>query len=203
MRATMTPARTADRADRGRALAAIVLAAGEGHRFGGPKQLAELDGRPLIAHVVAAALGHRTIDRVVVVLGARADAIRRVVPVDDRVRTVLCADWADGPRASLRRGLSALDGADALVLLADQPRIPAAAIDRVLAADAALVRATVDGTPGHPVLIRADQQDRVARLDDDGRRALLRAEAVAVEIGDLGGTIDVDRPDDLARLRAP
>lgn len=199
----MAPARTPDRADRRGTLAAVVLAAGEGRRFGGAKQLAALDGRPLIGHVIATALGHRAVDRVVVVLGARADAIRAAVPEDDdRVRTVTCADWADGPSASLRCGLAALDGADALVLLADQPRIPAAAIDRVLAVDAPLVRATVDGAPGHPVMIRADHQTRMVALDDDGRRALLRAEAATVEIGDLGGTGDVDRPDDLDRLRA-
>ncbi len=181
-----------------------MLAAGEGRRFGGPKQLAELDGRPLIRHVLDTALGHPDVDRVVVVLGARADAVRAAVPADDdRVRTVTCADWADGPSASLRCGLDALDGADALVLLADQPRIPAAAIDRVLAVDVPLVRATVARAPGHPVLIRADHQERIARLDDHGRRALLRDEAVTVEIGDLGGTGDVDRPDDLDRLRAP
>ena len=179
----------------------MVLAAGEGRRFGGPKQLAELDGRPLLRHVLDTALGHPDVDRVVVVLGARAAVVRAAVPDDERVRLVTCADWADGPSASLRCGLAALDGGDALVLLADQPRIPAAAIDRVLAVDAPLVRATVDGAPGHPVLIGADHRERLARLDDDERRALLRAEAATAEIGDLGGTGDVDRPDDLDRLR--
>lgn len=198
----MAPARTPGRPRRDRPLAAVVLAAGEGRRFGGPKQLAELDGRPLIHHVVGTALGHPAIDRVIVVVGARADAIGAAVPDGDRVRTVTCSDWADGPSASLRCGLAAIDDTDALVLLADQPRIPAAAIDRVLAVDAPLVRATVDGAPGHPVLIRADHRRRMARLSDDERRALLRAAAVMVEIGDLGGTADVDRPDDLDRLRA-
>ena len=51
----------------------LVLAAGEGGRFGGPKQLARVDGRPLIEHALAALAG---LDRVVVVLGARADEIR-------------------------------------------------------------------------------------------------------------------------------
>ena len=33
-------------------VAAVILAAGESRRFGGRKQLAELDGRPLLDHVV-------------------------------------------------------------------------------------------------------------------------------------------------------
>jgi CTP:molybdopterin cytidylyltransferase MocA len=36
-------------------VAAVVLAAGESRRFGGAKQLAELDGRTLLEHVLALA----------------------------------------------------------------------------------------------------------------------------------------------------
>lgn len=183
-------------------LTAVVLAAGAGERFGGPKQLAELDGRPLVTHVVATALGHPAVDHVVVVLGARADAVRAALPADRHpVRTVVCADWAEGPSASLRCGLATIGEADALVLLADQPRLPAAAIDRVLAAPGDLVRATVDGRPGHPVLLRGPWRARVAALSDDERRATLRDHARSVEVGDLGGSDDVDLPADLARLR--
>lgn len=183
-------------------LTAVILAAGAGERFGGPKQLAELDGRPLLTHAVGTALAHRAVDRVVVVLGARADAVRAALPADRYpVRTVVCADWADGPSASLRCGLAALDGTDALVLLADQPRLPPAAIDRVLATPGELVRATVDGRPGHPVLLRGPWPARIAGLSDDERRTTLRDHARAVEVGDLGGSDDVDRPADLERLR--
>ena len=34
-------------------IAGLVLAAGAGTRFGGAKQLAELDGRPLLEHALA------------------------------------------------------------------------------------------------------------------------------------------------------
>ena len=53
--------------------AGLVLAAGEGRRFGGPKQLAVVAGRPLVEHALAALAG---LERVVVVLGARAEEIR-------------------------------------------------------------------------------------------------------------------------------
>lgn len=193
----------ADRSSTARVpLTAVVLAAGAGERFGGPKQLAELDGRPLLTHVVATALGHPAVDDVVVVLGARADAVRAALPADRYpVRTVVCAEWADGPSASLRAGLAVLGGADALVLLADQPRLPAAAIDRVVATSGDLVRATVDGHPGHPVLLRGPWPARIAVVGDDERRRALREHARPVEIGDLGGSDDVDRPADLERLR--
>ena len=50
-------------------LAAVVLAAGAATRFGGPKQLAMLDGRPLVRHALAAVAAVPQIAPAVVVLG--------------------------------------------------------------------------------------------------------------------------------------
>jgi molybdenum cofactor cytidylyltransferase len=128
-------------------LACVVLAAGEGRRFGGRKQLAALDGRPLIAHVVAMAAPWDPI----VVLGAHADEIR---PVVDAPRIVVAEDWAEGQAASLRAGLRAAGDVDwLLVLLADMPFVTRAVVEGVLGArepDVDAVRATYDGRPGHP-----------------------------------------------------
>ena len=57
------------------AIGGLVLAAGEGRRFGGPKQLAELDGVPLLQHAVDAMEGADDADPVRVALGARADEV--------------------------------------------------------------------------------------------------------------------------------
>ena len=57
----------------------VVLAAGGASRFGSPKQLAELDERPLLQHAVDAMLAVPAIDPVVVVLGAEAERVRAAV----------------------------------------------------------------------------------------------------------------------------
>src|SRR3954447_21840442 len=128
-------------------IAGLVLAAGAGERFGGRKQLAELDGKPLLEHVLLAMAG-APLDRVVVVLGADADEVRRRVPLHG-VEAVVCADWRDGMAASLRAGGEALEGAEAVVVaLGDQPRIAPAAIGRVIVSrgdGAAAVRASYGG----------------------------------------------------------
>ena len=85
----------------------IVLAAGEGKRFGGPKQVAVLDGRPLLEHAVRAMLAVPALDPVVVVLGAHADAVREQVDLGG-VDVVVCDRWADGQSASLQAGVAAL-----------------------------------------------------------------------------------------------
>ena len=183
-----------------------MLAAGSGERFGGGKQLADLDGRPLLEHVLAA-MAAAPLERVVVVLGAQADEIRAGVDLHG-ARAVICPDWREGQAASLRAGIAALDGAGpAVVVLGDQPRISARAIERVLGArspDAAAVRATYAGTPGHPVVLERALFDAIARLrGDEGARTLLGGVAVRdVACDGLGRPDDVDTPEQLEVLRA-
>jgi molybdenum cofactor cytidylyltransferase len=177
----------------------LILAAGEGRRFGGTKQLAELDGRPLLEHALAAA---SSISPRVVVLGHAADEILEHVDLQG-AEPVVCADWADGQSASLRCGLAALDTADAVVVvLGDQPGVTAAAIAAVAAADGDedAVRATYDGVPSHPVLLRSSLLARAAELRGDaGFRDLLSAARVReVEVGHLADARDVDTREELA-----
>lgn len=181
-------------------IGALVLAAGEGRRFGGTKQLAALDGRPLLEHALAAVAG---VSPRVVVLGHAADEIRAGVDLQG-AEPVLCERWHEGQSASLRCGLQALAGADAvLVVLGDQPGVTAAAVDAVLAAagDEDAVRATYDGVPSHPVLLRRALLDRAGELrGDSGFRDLLRGARVReVEVGDLADPADIDTREELAR----
>jgi CTP:molybdopterin cytidylyltransferase MocA len=178
-------------------IAGLILAAGEGRRFGGPKQLAELRGRPLLEHAVRAMLGVPALRPVVVVLGAAAAEIRAGVDLRG-AEVVECPDWAEGQAASVRAGVAALGDVDAaLVTLGDQPLITPAVIAAVL--DAATggdeaVRATYDGRPGHPVLLSRALLDRVGEVHGDvGFRDLLAGARVRdVECGGLGDPTDVD-----------
>jgi hypothetical protein len=88
---------------------AVVLAAGAATRFGSPKQLARLDGRPLLQHALDATLAVPAIDRTVLVLGAHAESVRAGVALG-AAEVVVCRDWEHGLSASLRCGLRALAG---------------------------------------------------------------------------------------------
>ncbi len=179
-------------------VAGLVLAAGEGRRFGGPKQLAVLDGRPLLEHALAALA---ELERVVVVLGARADEIRAGADLG-RAEVIVCPDWADGMSASLRRGLAALEGAGEVVItLADQPFITAAVVARVRAAPGAAARAVYGGVPGHPVVIRRQLLERAGELRGDAGFRNLLGGAAEVECADLADPRDIDTRDDLEVVR--
>jgi molybdenum cofactor cytidylyltransferase len=189
-------------------IASIVLAAGAARRFGGRKQLAQLDGRPLLEHAIASAAKSAS-DMVVVVLGANADAIESGVDLGGAL-VVRCPDWEQGRHASLRAGLAALDPgvAAALITLGDEPFLASAASDRLIEArrpDLEVLRATHDGRPGHPVLVERPLFATLMALSEPGASpaAVLReARGEAVPCEDLGGSVDVDTRADLARLEA-
>ena len=177
----------------------IVLAAGEGSRFGGAKQLARLDGRPLLEHAVLAQAAVGLIGRTVVVLGAHAERVLAEADLHE-AEAVVCAEWEEGRSASLRAGLAALPEAQAFVItLGDQPLVTSAAVARI-AGERGTCRASYAGAPGHPVrLTRADAERAGTQRGDRGARDVL-AGARLVECGDLCRPDDVDTPHDLEAM---
>jgi CTP:molybdopterin cytidylyltransferase MocA len=175
----------------------LLLAAGEGRRFGGPKALArDADGTSWLLRSVQAL---RPCAETVVVLGAGADEAAALLPMS--VARIRAEDWAEGMGASLRAGLSALGPTAhdvALVSLVDLPDVDAAVVDRLAGTATGggdLARAAYDGVPGHPVLIGRDHWAGVvaSATGDRGARDYLAAHEVAlVECGDLATGVDVD-----------
>ncbi len=176
--------------------------------MGRPKALVrDAAGRPWLHHAVGV-LRAGGCEEVLVVLGARADEARLLVP--DGARVVVAADWATGLSASLRTGLAALTTASApaatpvdaaLVLLVDLPDLVPGVVGRLLpeAGAASLARAAYAGRPGHPVLIGRDHWPGVlgVAVGDEGARPYLRAHAGdvrLVECGDLATGVDQDVP---------
>jgi molybdenum cofactor cytidylyltransferase len=179
----------------------LVLAAGAGTRFGDqPKQLAELEGRPLLEWAVRAQCNAPVLERVVVVLGASATRIRDAVEFG-RAEVVVCPDWDTGQSASLRFGLAHVADAEKVVVtLGDAPLLTSAVIER-FARERPGTRAVYDGRPGHPVVLGSEQIAGLTRVDGDvGARGLLR-EAHVVEVGDICSGRDVDTPEDLEEVR--
>jgi molybdenum cofactor cytidylyltransferase len=186
----------------------VVLAAGGSTRMGRPKQLAELDGRPLLAHVLRA-LDNAPVDRVVVALGGAAGEVLEHVDLG-RAEPLVVEGWAAGMGHVLASTLAQAgdDWAAVVVLLGDQPLVPAGAVTRVVEAWRAgagpVVPATYGGRPGHPRLFdRRLLPDLLRLTGDTGARDLLAAhpdQVHRVEVGDLGSDADVDVEADLERV---
>jgi CTP:molybdopterin cytidylyltransferase MocA len=191
-------------------IAGLVLAAGSGSRYGGPKALArDGDGTPWLDRAVRA-LAAGGCARVVVVLGAGADAAQALLDPSAGVVVVRAEDWATGLSASLRAGLSAATTLEprataVVVVPVDVPDLAAELVARLVIArdasgrgvdDGTLRRAVFGGRPGHPVVLgRRHWAPLLTELTgDSGARGYLAAREVdEVECGDLGTGLDVDR----------
>jgi len=183
----------------------LVLAAGAATRFGAQKQLAELDGVPLLEHALRA-MRSATVGRMVVVLGSAADEIAASVDLHG-AEPVVCERWEEGQSASLACGLAELANCEAVVVtLGDQPRVSPDAIRRVIAgrSGAAAIRATYGGNPGHPVLLERELFEALRNVTGDkgARNLLLSVPVRDIPCDDLGGGEDVDTRAELDALRA-
>jgi molybdenum cofactor cytidylyltransferase len=190
------------------ALHAIVLAAGASTRFGAPKQLARLDGRPLLQIVVERAvevLG----PAVIVVLGAHAAEIMPVLR-HSAASIVINRNWSEGLASSVRAGVTRLPGscAGAMLLLADQVAVSAADLVRLAGAwlrqPDYIVAAQYAGIVGAPTIFPRSSFAALARLrGDHGAQALLRGHPDrVVRVPVARAAADIDTPDDLMALAA-
>lgn len=185
-------------------VAGLLLAAGAGRRFGGPKALAEIDGEPLVLRALEV-LRTAGCSPVRVVVGAAADEVAALLP--DPAQAVRAEGWETGMGASLKAGLAALEATEgpvaALIHLVDLPWVGTEVLARVVreASPETVARAAYDGVPGHPVLLGRRWWAEIADTarGDRGARDWLatRADLRLVECGDLGSGRDVDRRADL------
>jgi CTP:molybdopterin cytidylyltransferase MocA len=190
------------------AVTGVVLAAGQGRRFGGFKALAPVGGRSMLARAVSA-LREAGVARILVVANPGWS-----LPDDVGGVEILVNDgWAEGMGSSLRLALScsAVTQADAVaLLLADTPLVTAECVRRVVAAGSGpdtLVQATYAGRRAHPVLIGREHLAGVREVAhaDAGARAYLGAQRERLELvecGDVGDPVDIDTRADLERLEA-
>ncbi|MEI6404563.1 MAG: nucleotidyltransferase family protein [Actinomycetes bacterium] len=178
-------------------VAGLVLAAGEGKRFGGPKAPYLYDGERLVDRAVRI-LHEAGCSDVYVVLGAWIDDIAAATVITN-------GDWITGMGSSLKIGLEYLSehsAADSVVVtLVDLPGMTAAAIERIVSSDAAIAQAAFGGERGHPVKFAREHWNRVALSahDDVGARDYLKSvheEILVIECGDVASGEDLDlRPE--------
>ena len=199
------------------AVGAVVLAAGGSTRLGRPKQLVVHDGLPLVARAARAAL-EAGAHPVVVVLGSGAEAVRAAVASLPVVIGVNDA-WAGGMGSSVALGVSELAARapairGVLLTLADQPLVGGAALARLVEAwsradahaanGAAIAAAEYANTVGVPAVFGRAHLEALRTLPPaSGAARLLRAaDARVCRVSIPEAAMDVDTPEDLARLRA-
>jgi molybdenum cofactor cytidylyltransferase len=189
----------------------ILLAAGESRRMRYPKPLLRIGDRTFVEHLAMLML--ESVARLVIVLGAHADRVRRVVPADSRIVVVENSNYLSGQSSSLKAGLSALGaGATAaLVHLADHPTVRretfTALVEAHCGSRAPIVIARWAGQRGHPVLFDCSVFGELLSIaGNQGANSVVDAapeRVLYVDVDDAGVVLDLDTPDDLRRAGLP
>lgn len=185
--------------------ACVVLANGRATRFGSQKLLAQLDGKPVLEHTLAALPGG-LLDTVVAAAPgpvaelAEAAGYRCVAPAGP--------DISD----SVKAGLGAIgDAAGCLFVCGDQPQLSQADVEALVAAHrthpTAVVRLAARGRAANPVLWPRDLLSALEGLQGDrGGASLIESRpdiasrVILVEAASPASVADVDTPEQLRRL---
>lgn len=194
----------------GQTLAAVLLAAGQGRRFGGDKCLANLpDGTPMCVHSarkLVALLG-----RVSCVVRPEDTALIRLLSAEQGIELVFAHEAAQGMSASLRAGLEAnLMAAGWLIALADMPLIQLSTLRQLQTAFIQhnnIIIPTHQQQAGHPVIFpQRFKAPLLALTGDRGGKAVLRNHPAAccyVEVDDPGILQDFDTAEALKHWQWP
>jgi len=199
-------------------VSAVVLAGGMSRRMGVPKQLLPIEGKSLLEHTLAnvrASAVHETI----LVLGFAADEIEKEISPQG-LKIARNESYQQGMGTSLRTGLAAVDtqSTAALIILADQPFVRPATLDRLIEFHGSLKREigkpesarpqivipTYRGFRGNPVLLDRTVFPELQGLSGDmGCRAIFGDHTGGIyrlPVDDAGILLDIDSPEDLEKI---
>ena len=186
----------------------LVLAAGAATRFGSAKQLAPVNGVPMLRLVLGRALSLAGA-QVSVVLGAHAG---EVAPVLGRlaVNVVVNRQWEEGLSSSIRAGVASMPGSvgGVLLLLADQVGVSEGDLQRLCDAwrrnPKSIVAGQYGGVYGVPALFPRSRFALLHALRGErGARALLRGGGLGiVGVPMPGAARDIDTREELAGYEA-
>jgi molybdenum cofactor cytidylyltransferase len=179
----------------------IVLAAGKSQRMGQPKQLLQLDGRPLYTWALQTALS--VCQNVILVQGA-VDLEASLAP-DERLHLVTNRNWAKGMLGSLQAGLKMRQHPQVFVIPADLPMVRRETYYSLAGAmgKASAAYPVCNGRRGHPVLIGPEAISRIETADPGLKAMNVIAPLLplALELGDTGIYRDIDTPEEWEKVR--
>jgi len=190
-------------------ISAVILAAGMSSRMGVPKQLLELENRPLVRIVTENVLAS-SVDEVLVVTGYMETEITAAIN-DLPVKIIFNPHYEQGQGISLALGATAVDiNSSALaVFMVDQPLISASlintVIDEFVKRRCLALRPVYNGVPGHPVVISGSLSKDLQMLKgDEGARHILKklgGKVDYLQVQDEAAIFDIDTPEDFKKLK--
>lgn len=190
-------------------ICAIILAAGTSSRMGKPKQLLQLNGKPLLEHVIGMAVS-ADFSEIITVIGCEAINIQRAITIDDqRFRWAVNEEYLSGQGSSLKTGISQVgeQHSGIMVFLGDLPFIENTTVQKIYQAGKAMLREydksfviqpEYGGITGHPVFFgHPDKKVFMELQGDRGAKAIMKKIPIrqSIPVDDSGILFDIDTPD--------
>ena len=182
---------------------AIVLAAGESRRMGKPKPLLRFGDRTFLEQIITVLQGAH-VDRITVVLGARAESIEGAVDLSG-TDVVVNREYRQGQLSSLIAALKAAPPETEAILLClvDSPFIQTEIVNQVVetfgATKAPIVVPTFGGRRGHPPLFARSMFAQIINAPpEEGARHVVYANednVVEVEVAENSILVGIDTPE--------
>ncbi|MCH4815321.1 MAG: NTP transferase domain-containing protein [Saccharolobus sp.] len=179
----------------------IILAAGEGKRFGGDKLFAKIDNIPIIMRTIGI---YEDLEKVIIV----GKYVNELLPLLMDQIVIYNPFWKEGISTSIKLGLRFFKNYDAvLVALGDMPFVTKDDVNKIISAFKPSCKAVIPthkGEKGNPVLISKSLFDEIEKLRGDvGAKVILnkmRMEELCFVECSEGVLIDIDKKEDLMRL---
>ncbi len=186
-------------------ISAIILAAGEGKRFGCLKQLYKLDGRPMLEVVIEKVIPY--FYETLLVLGYEAEKISREGFIPKDVKVLINKNYKQGMSTSLSLAISHLSPYTShfAVFLSDMPYIKETTIlyllNSVIDEEKRIIAPSYKGKRGFPVIFSKDFEKELRHITGDrGARDVIsenKAFLSLIDVDDPGIIKDVDKREDV------
>lgn len=187
-------------------IGAVILAAGGASRYGSPKQLLMIDGKPMLQHVIDLARD-AGFQRIVLILGAESENIIREINVSNDIDILINKNWREGQSSSVKMGVEVLEkDCDSIIfMLGDQPFIPIELITlekRIFDEDKEIIAPAYNGKIGNPVLFSKVCFDELKRIKGDhgGKSVFDKFHITELEWDNEEVWMDIDTKKDLSRI---
>jgi CTP:molybdopterin cytidylyltransferase MocA len=188
---------------------ALLLAAGEGRRMGGPKALVSIGEDETFLSRAATLLHRPGVAEVIAVLGHQAGRVQAEGRLPAWARSIVNPRPQEGMLSSILCGLDAAEAAQADAVLlhpVDHPLVQPETVDAVVAAlarGAVIAVPSFDGRRGHPGGFQREAWPALRAAPPAlGARVVLaeHPEWITYVPGDPGCTAGIDTPEDYRRL---
>ena len=182
-------------------IGAIILAAGCSERMGRYKLTIDIGGKSVIEHTISGV--YNIADDVVLVIGCKKEELKHIPLKYSKVRLIENPNYQLGMFSSVKKGLSEIEADYIFIIPGDCPLIKEDIYKILLEERDGVVVPSYKKRAGHPVMVNEHYAKLILKEPDTSnlKNFMKRHKVKYVEVEDDGILMDMDREEDLKKIR--